>query len=109
MAAAAVDGGLYAIGGRIDGDYGHNLTANEAYDPAADGLIFVVGGEARSGTFSEVEAYDPKTNRWSAHAPMPTARHGLGAAVVDGKLFVISGGPKPGASRSAANEIFVAR
>jgi hypothetical protein len=38
-----------------------------------------------------------------------TARHGLGAAVVDGKLFVIAGGPKPGASRSAANEIFVPR
>jgi hypothetical protein len=40
---------------------------------------------------------------------MPTARHGLGAAVLDGKLFVIAGGPKPGPSRLAANEIFVAR
>jgi hypothetical protein len=29
--------------------------------------------------------------------------------VVDGKLFVIAGGPKPGASRSATNEIFAAR
>jgi hypothetical protein len=37
---------------------------------------------------------------------MPTARHGLGAAVVGGRLFVISGGPTPGASASAANEIF---
>jgi N-acetylneuraminic acid mutarotase len=130
LAAAAVDGRLYAIGGRINGDYNRNLTANEAYDPAADrweeraplptarsgiaaavldGRIFVVGGEARSGTFSEVESYDPKTNSWSSYAPMPTARHGLGAAVADGKLYVISGGPKPGVSRSAANEIFVAR
>jgi N-acetylneuraminic acid mutarotase len=130
LAVTAAQGRLYAIGGRIDGDYDRNLTANEAYDPVADrwekkaplptarsgiaasvlyGRIFVVGGEARSGTFSEVEAYDPKTNSWSAYAPMPTPRHGLGAAVVDGKLFVIAGGPKPGASRSATNEIFVAR
>jgi hypothetical protein len=38
--------------------------------------------------------------------PMPTARHGLGAAVVDGRLYVISGGPTPGGSFSQINEIF---
>jgi Sigma-70 region 2 len=41
------------------------------------------------------------------HARMPTARHGLGAAVVAGRIYVISGGPTPGASASAANEIFL--
>src|SRR5262245_20345517 len=40
-------------------------------------------------------------------ARMPTARHGLGAAAVAGRIYVISGGPTPGASASAANEIFV--
>ena len=36
---------------------------------------------------------------------MPTPRHGLGAAVNAGRMYVISG-PTPGASYSAANEIF---
>jgi N-acetylneuraminic acid mutarotase len=71
-----------------------------------DGRIVIVGGEAPSGTFNQVEAYDPKSNAWIAYARMPTARHGLGAAVVGGRMYVISGGPTPGASSSAANEIF---
>ncbi|MGH7369418.1 MAG: hypothetical protein ACREIN_00850 [Candidatus Methylomirabilaceae bacterium] len=37
---------------------------------------------------------------------MPTARHGLGAAAVAGKIYVIGGGVKPGASRSNLNEVF---
>ena len=124
---AALDGRLYAIGGRIDGSYSRNLAVNESYDPAADawqpraplptarsgiaasvlnGNIIVVGGEAPSGTFNQVEAYAPQSDTWSEYARMPTARHGLGSAVVAGKMYVISGGPRPGASFSAANEIF---
>jgi hypothetical protein len=38
--------------------------------------------------------------------PMPTARHGLGAAAVGGKIYVIGGGVKPGASKSGVNEVF---
>jgi hypothetical protein len=36
----------------------------------------------------------------------PTARHGLGAAAVGGKIYVIGGGVKPGASKSGLNEVF---
>ena len=68
--------------------------------------IVVVGGEAPSGTFNQVEIYDPAADRWSTAAPMPTARHGLGAAVVGNRMVVIAGGPTPGASASSANEIF---
>ena len=127
LALAALDGRLFAIGGRVDGSYGRNLAANEAYDPATNSWttraplptsrsgiaavvlerrIFVVGGEAPSGTFNQVEAYDPAGDRWTSHAPMPTARHGLGAASVGGKMYVIAGGPTPGGSTSAANEVF---
>jgi hypothetical protein len=38
--------------------------------------------------------------------PMLTARHGLGSAVVDGRIHVISGGPTPGGSFSNVNEVF---
>jgi hypothetical protein len=37
---------------------------------------------------------------------MPTARHGLGAAVLGGSIYVIAGGPQPGATFSSANEVF---
>jgi N-acetylneuraminic acid mutarotase len=71
-----------------------------------DGRIFVFGGEARSGTFSEVEAYDPESNGWSRFVRMPTARHGLGAVVVGRRIYVIAGGPTPGGSASSAVDIF---
>ena len=37
---------------------------------------------------------------------MPTARHGLGEAVVGQSIYVLSGGPKPGGTFSSANEAF---
>jgi N-acetylneuraminic acid mutarotase len=124
---AAMEGLLFAIGGRRDGSDARNLAVNEAYDPTNDrweerasmptarsgiaaaalnGQIFVFGGEAPSETFSNVEAYDPGTNEWSVYARMPTARHGLGAVVVGRSIYVIAGGPMPGASESAVNEAF---
>ncbi len=38
---------------------------------------------------------------------MPTARHGLGAAAVDGSIYVVAGGPEPGGTFSSANERLV--
>jgi hypothetical protein len=67
------------------------------------------GGPADDGGKAELtmsRAYDPKTNDWRALRPMPTARQGLGAATVS-KMYVIVGGPTPGGSASAVNEIFV--
>ncbi len=127
MAAAALGGRIYAIGGRIGGSFARNVAVNEAYDPATDSWrarapmptprsgiaaavladeILVFGGESTSGTFEEAEGYDPAADRWTEYPPMPTARHGLGAAAVAGRVYVISGGPRPGGSASAANEIF---
>jgi N-acetylneuraminic acid mutarotase len=128
LAAAAVGGRLYAIGGRLAGSYAENVTVNEVYDPATNGWqtraplptarsgiaaavlagkIFIFGGEAPSGTFHQVEAYEPTSDRWSTYTAMPTARHGLGAVALGGKIYVIAGGPTPGGSASSVNEIFV--
>jgi N-acetylneuraminic acid mutarotase len=59
-----------------------------------------------SKTFNNNERYDIKTNKWITEAPMPTSRHGLGAASVENKIYVIGGGPQPGLSVTNANEIF---
>jgi hypothetical protein len=37
---------------------------------------------------------------------MPTGRHGLGSAAVQGHIHVISGGPTPGGSFSNVHEVF---
>jgi N-acetylneuraminic acid mutarotase len=70
------------------------------------GKVFIFGGESNRAMHSEVESYDPATNRWQHWAPMPTARHGLAAAVIGNSIYVICGGPKPGASFSSVNEVF---
>ena len=58
--------------------------------------IYLIGGtpfENRNGPFgmSLVEVYDPQTNRWYRVSDMPTPRANAKAAVVDGKIYVLSG------------------
>ena len=117
-AIGVVDGKLYAIAGRINGNHDRSVGDNEEYDPANNrwrtrahrsqpcaaassravlgGRIFVFGGEYGRQTHANVESYDPAKNKWQGWAPMPTARHGLGAAVIGNSIYVISGGPQPG-------------
>lgn len=125
LAVAAVDGIIYAIGGRIESDYGLSVGANEAYDPSADqwtalaplptarsghaaaalnGAIYVIGGQGLDGTFATNEAYDAASGVWLVMPSLPAPRHGMGAAEVDGKIYLPGGGPAPGLSVTGANE-----
>jgi hypothetical protein len=70
-----MDGRLYTVGGRIDGNYSRNLTSNEAYDPATD--------------------------RWEQRAPMSAARSGIAAAVLEGRMFVFGGEARSGTLNQA--------
>ncbi len=122
-----VNGKLYAIAGRINGNHDRSIGDNEEYNPTTDrwrarapiptvrsgvvavslsGKVFVFGGEYGRGTQNSVESYDPEKNNWQRWSPMPTARHGLGAAIIGNSIYVISGGPKPGATFSSVNEMF---
>jgi N-acetylneuraminic acid mutarotase len=63
-----------------------------------DGKLYVIGGaigscfpNGRASNVSMNEVYDIATDIWSTRAPMPSARGGLGAAVLDGKIYVIGG------------------
>ena len=105
-----VNGILYAVGGDS-----WNGTV-EAYDPRTDtwtykasmpkglsdfgigvinNILYFVGGLGYrpTGPFVkyEVEAYDPATDTWSKKAGLPIARYGLGAGVVNGKLYAVGG------------------
>ncbi|MFQ5483591.1 MAG: Kelch repeat-containing protein, partial [Nitrospinaceae bacterium] len=114
VAAAAVQGRIYVIGG-----FGEKGVSGrvDVYDTAAStwsqasplpqplhhaaavalgGKVYVVGG-FKSGLWTPVNnlyRYDPKTDAWTEKAAMPTARGALAAGVMDGKLHAVGGAEK---------------
>jgi hypothetical protein len=66
----------------------------------------VFGGESPLRIFNSTEMYEPAGNRWIAKEPMPTARHGIGAAAIDGRIYVPAGGREPGYAATQANEMY---
>jgi N-acetylneuraminic acid mutarotase len=71
--AVELGGKIYFIGGSTD------VTAPDGRNVNA-GLV--VGTN---------ESYDPATNRWETHKPMPTPRNHAAIGVVNGKIYVIGG------------------
>lgn len=53
--------------------------------------FFVGGWHASTENTDKVECYNPKTNQWTMCAPMKERRYRPGAAVVDGKIYVLGG------------------
>ena len=119
MSVAELDGQIYVLGGypytRI------STTVVQVYDPVTDqwrrsvplpvalnhtmsvsvnGVLYVIGGQTDAGGdgpfVNTVYAFDPKLGSWSIRTPMPTARAGGGAAVVNGRIYVAGGRPPRG-------------
>ena len=78
----------------------------EADGDALPDRILVFGGEAPLRIFNATEMWETAGQRWIAKEPMPTPRHGIGAVVIDGRVFVPAGGTQPGFAASAANEVY---
>ena len=123
-----VDGKLYVLGGRQT-----NITSQSpiAYEftpgtgwverapmPTARGgtacgvignRIAVVGGEGNSsdpsGVFPQAELYDATANTWTTLAPMPSPRHGMGAAVVGGRMYIPGGANMEGFGAVATHDV----
>jgi N-acetylneuraminic acid mutarotase len=115
VVGGVVDDRFFVVGGRegtiasIGGDVWELDPAASAFIPrrsmetpragcaaaVLDGRIFVAGGEGNpddvSGVFAQLEVYDPSDDTWSQLPPMPTPRHGTGAAAVDGMLIIPGG------------------
>jgi hypothetical protein len=120
---AELDGKVWVLGGYPPGRLPTDLV--QVYDPATsrwtlgpslprplhhmmsaavDGKLYVIGGEAEGAStgkppefVADTWVHDPAVGGWVARAPMPTARSGGGAAVVDGRIYVAGGRP-PGGS-----------
>jgi N-acetylneuraminic acid mutarotase len=117
--AAAVDGKIYAINGRLGTSFVTSSDVTdivEEYDPKTDiwrymgrsptkrgdvgggthnGRIYVTGGEYEEPrgkvTFWAFESYDPKSNSWQVLPHVQIARHGFAAAFI-GNDFHVAGG-----------------
>jgi N-acetylneuraminic acid mutarotase len=122
MAAVVVDGKIHVVGGRFGPN--EDMTGlHDIYDPAADtwtsappvptprgggagtlfdGMIVFLGGEDDKRTYDENEGFDLRNNRWVRLAPMPTGRHGFGAAALGRYLYVASGAKGPGANEPSS-------
>ena len=53
------------------------------------GRLYVVGGFGQGG--DQVEAYDPRSDRWERRAPLPVSLHHTAAVTVGGRLYVVGG------------------
>ena len=60
---------------------------------AVNGKVYAIGGFdiTNANASNTVEVYDPSSKSWSTAASMPTARFGLAAAAVNGKVYAIGG------------------
>jgi N-acetylneuraminic acid mutarotase len=135
LGIAAYQGRLYVAGGRFNAP-AFNTGLHHVYQPDLDrwetvapmptarsghGLVvyrdrlFAMGGEGSvlvdgkplPKVYGQMESYDPATDRWQHHAPMPTPRHGPAAALIGDMIYVVAGAPVAGGSMQAAtNEAF---
>jgi N-acetylneuraminic acid mutarotase len=71
------------------------------------GKIIVIGGESPipERMHMEVESFDPVTMRWTALASLTHGRHGTGAIVHDGKIYIAAGSSRQGAG-DKVHEVF---
>jgi N-acetylneuraminic acid mutarotase len=125
---AAVNGKLYILQGLTDGGF-QPMGVVYVFDPATsewtkkkemplaahhvmtvvhNGKIYLFGGFSRPGKelawqpIDNAWEYTPETDSWKALGPLPTRRGAGGAAVINGKIYVIGGASTlPGASDPA--------
>jgi non-specific serine/threonine protein kinase len=108
-AAAVVGDRIVVVGGQADGRLVDSTevfdgkqwssaakipTPREHLAAVSDGdYVYAVGGRALSPDKNSpaLERYEPASDRWQRLPDMPTARGGLGAAIVGGQLFAVGG------------------
>lgn len=136
VGCVAYEGVIHIIGGRFN-TFEYNTDLHHAYLPDRDtweerspiptarsghglvvyrGRLYAMGGEGgvleqgvprQAKVFAQMESYDPQTDSWQQHAPMPTPRHAVGATVLGDRIHVAGGGAVLGGSlQSAVHEAF---
>lgn len=74
---------------------------------AADGRIYVIGGQNQTGRLSSVEAYSPTVNTWVSATNMLTPRSNFAAVTgIDGLIYAIGGCCNPDGSQLSSVEAY---
>ncbi|WP_026463292.1 Kelch repeat-containing protein [Adhaeribacter aquaticus] len=76
-----------------------NIPTQRAGNTAAvlGSKVIIIGGESiQELAHNETEAFDVKTRTWEKLTPLNTGRHGTGAVVYKGKVFIAAGSAKHG-------------
>ena len=61
------------------------------------GKVWIIGGESvQQLSHNEAEALDPKTNTWVGKTSMKQGRHGTGAVVHKGNIYIVAGSANHG-------------
>jgi hypothetical protein len=120
-ASAVVDGKIYVLGGQDEFNDPMNLAFVQIYDPSTDkwsfgspmpevvwqaaagatsGVlapkrIYLVGGITEKSIIGTnlTQIYNPENDSWTVGSPMPTARFNLQVAVLNDRLYAMSGTP----------------
>lgn len=133
---AVIDGKLYAAGGRRSSaatnqvlqltvpevdvfDFATNRwstlpPASNLPTPRAgsmsavvDGRLLIMGGETiQQLAHSEVEALDPRTQRWTTLAPMSLGRHATQAVQHGGRIYLAAGSRTRGGTEINSHDVF---
>jgi N-acetylneuraminic acid mutarotase len=126
----ALDGKIYAIGGRIE-NYSQNVATVYSLDlhdkkakwetlplmpvprsgtqaAVLNGKIFLFGSEKFGGVFNNTEMFDPVTARWTELTAKPIGRHRTQAVTLGTMIFIPGGGPlNGGEAQTNASQAFV--
>lgn len=136
VGCVAHNGVIHVIGGRFN-TFEYNTDLHHVYLPAKDtwelraplptarsghgmvvyrGRFYLMGGEAgrieqgrpiQAKVFGQMESYDPASDTWQSHAPMPTPRHAVAAVTIGDWIYVAGGGAVLGGGvQSAVHEAF---
>lgn len=124
IGAAVHEGKVYVTGG-IDPDSEHSNRV-DIYDPVKDrwesgtalpeaktrhclvawkGYLYAIGGfngntDRRAANSGRVDRFDPRAKKWQSMPGLNVARHGSGAAILRGRIFVVGGfGASDGAGK----------
>ncbi|KAK5655346.1 hypothetical protein OQA88_5913 [Cercophora sp. LCS_1] len=120
--AGVVDGKMYVVGGREDGQAGvrgdvfeldlgkmESWVSRKGMVTPRGGIsatvvgrrVFTFGGEGNpaegsDGVFNETEVYDTGRDTWAKLGPMQVPRHGTSAVGVGGRVYIPGGGVRIG-------------